>query len=385
MYRITTICLLNLLLVSNGNAAEWALTATLNPSLEYDDNIFMREDKQGDYHASATPTLLVSRELENTALSLSAGYVLDRYETARQLNTDNPFWRFSSQYQTERSQWGLDLSYAESTSRNDAADDTGDFETNAIVTSQSVSPSYSFQLSERDSLSLNATYSKRDYSTADFSNNKTRSLSSSWKHQFTERFNGGVSVSASNTESTGLLLTTDDNTYNVSLTSNYELSEIWSMGGSIGLRQLQSEQTDLSGSTIKSKSNGQSLDLNVSYNGDIDSFKIGLSRSISPSSTGDVNEIDKFNISLSRQLSEALTASLSASYQVTTSASDESSDKRKNTHLSPSINWQFAPESSLSLSYNYRQQKESDLDTSATSHAIMLTVNYDWHGLRFSR
>jgi len=385
MYRITTICLLNLLLVSNGNAAEWALTATLNPSLEYDDNIFMREDKQGDYHASASPTLLVSRELENTVLSLSAGYVLDRYETARQLNTDNPFWRFSSQYQTERSQWGLDLSYAETTSRNDAADDTGDFETNAIVTSQSVSPSYRFQLSERDSLSLNATYSKRDYSTADFSNNKTRSLSSSWQHQFTERFNGGVSVSVSNTESTGLLLTTDDNTYNVSLTSNYELSEIWSMGGSVGLRQLQSEQTDLFGTTIKSKSNGQSLDLNVSYNGDIDSFKIGLSRSISPSSTGDVNEVDKFNISLSRQLSETLTASLSASYQVTTSASDESSDKRKNTQLSPSINWQFAPESSLSLSYNYRQQKESALNTNVNSNGIMLTLNYDWEGLRASR
>jgi len=361
------------------------LAATLNPSLEYDDNIFMREDKLGDYHASATPTLLVSRELENTALLLSAGYVLDRYEAARQLNTDNPFWQFSSQYQTERSQWGLDLSYAESTSRNDAADDTGDFETNAIVTSQSISPSYSFQLSERDSLSLNAAYSKRDYSTADFSDNETRSLSSSWQHQFTERFNGGVSVSASNTESTGQLLTTDDDTYNVSLTSNYELSEIWSMGGSVGLRQLQSEQTDLFGATTKSKSNGQSLDLNVSYNGDIDSFKIGLSRSISPSSTGEVNEVDKFNISLSRQLSETLTASLSASYQVTTSASDESSDKRKNTQLSPSINWQFAAESSLSLSYNYRQQEESALNTNVNSNSIMLTLNYDWEGLRASR
>jgi len=385
MYRITTICVVSLLLVPHANAAEWALTTTLNPSLEYDDNIFMREDKQGDYHASASPTLVVSRELENSALSLSAGYVLDRYETARQLNTDNPFWRFSSQYQTERSQWSLGLSYAESTSRNDAADDTGDFETNAIVTSQSVSPSYSFQWSERDSLSLNASYSKRDYSTADFSNNETRSLSSSWQHQFTERFNGGVTVSVSNIESTGLLLTTDDDTYNVSLTSHYELSEIWSMGGSVGLRQLQSEQTDLFGSTTKNKSNGQSLDLNVAYKGDIDSFNMGLSRSISPSSTGDVNEVDKFNISLSRQLSETLKASISASYQVTTSASDDSSDKRENTQLSPSINWQFASESSLSLSYNYRQQKESALNTNVNSNGIMLTLNYDWDGLRASR
>ena len=385
MYRITTICVVSLLLVPHANAAEWALTATLNPSLEYDDNIFMREDKQGDYHASASPTLVVSRELENSALSLSAGYVLDRYEAATQLNTDNPFWRFSSQYQTERSQWGLNVSYAESTSRNDAADDTGDFETNAIVTSQSVSPSYSFQWSERDSLSLNASYSKRDYSTADFSNNETRSLSSSWQHQFTERFNGGVSVSVSNTESTGLLLTTDDDTYNLSLTSHYELSEIWSMGGSVGLRQLQSEQTDVLGGTIKNKSNGQSLDVNIAYKGDIDSFNVGLSRSISPSSTGDVNEVDKFNISVSRQLSETLTASLSASYQITTSASDDSNDKRENTQLSPSINWQFASESSLSLSYNYRQQKESALDTNANSNGIMLKLNYDWDGLRASR
>jgi len=383
--RLRVASALSLFFLSNGDAAEWVLSGTFNPSLEYDDNIFMREDRTGDYHTSATPTLRASRRLEDTEIVLSAGYVLDRYEDTKSLNTDNPFVRFSSSYQTERSTLGLDASYEESTSRNDAADDTGDFETNAIVTNTTIAPSYSYQLSERDTLSLNASYSKREFSTTDFSDSTTRSVSSAWQHQFTERFNGGLSVSASNTKSKGLLSSTDDDTYNVSLTSNYELSEAWSMGGSVGVRQLESEQTNSLGTTTKNRSNGESLDLNLSYFGDIDSFNVGVSRSISPSSTGEVNEVDRVSLTLTRRLSGSLTTSISGSYQVTSSASDAGSDERKNINVSPSMNWQYSPDVSVSLSYNYRQQQESLLDTDVDSNSVMLTLNYAWDGFRASR
>jgi len=376
-----------LLFLSNGYAAEWSLTSVLNSSLKYDDNIFMREDKKGDYQANITPTMIISRQSDSSEISLSAGYVLDRYETASQLDADYPFWHLDSGYQTERSDWQLEFDYSQSSSRNDAADDTGDFETNAIVTSKSVSPSYSFQLTDQDTLFLSASYSKRDYSTVDFNDNETMLFSSNWQHQFDERLNAGLSVSFSNIESKGRSVETNDDIYSIQLMSAYDLSDTWNMRGSLGLRQLQSEQTDLAGLVTINKDNGQSLGLDISYSGELNSANAGLSRSMSPSSSGDVNEVDRVNLNLSRKLSEELSINIQASYQVTALVSGDNNDKRKNMSLSSSINWQFSREVDLLVLYNYRQQKVSTLnvDTNANSNAIMLVLNYNWEGIRVSR
>lgn len=367
-------------------AAEWSLSGGLNPSLEYDDNIFMREsNKVGDYHASMIPTLKLAYETDNAEASLSTGYVMERYHTSSYLDNDDPFFKLNTAYKTQRSTWGLGLKFSESSSRNDAADDTGDFETNSTSTTKSISPSFSYQLTERDSLSLSTSYSEKTYSTTDFSDSKNRSVSSHWQHQFTERFNGGVSLSASNNKSTGLLELTDDDTYNLSLTSNYNISEIWSIDGSIGINHLNSQQTNLLGATDKTKSTGPSSSINVSYKTDINQANLSISRSISPSSTGDVNEQDKVSVGWSRSLNERLTAGIRGSYQETSSAIDNDSNDRENISISPSINWQYSPDSTFSLSYNYRQQKESALNTNVSSHAIMLTFNYNWHGINVSR
>jgi len=376
-----------LFFLSNGYAAEWSLTSVLNSSLKYDDNIFMREDKKGDYQANITPTMIISRQSDSSEISLSAGYVLDRYETASQLDADYPFWHLDSGYQTERSDWQLEFDYSQSSSRNDAADDTGDFETNAIVTSKSVSPSYSFQLTDQDTLFLSASYSKRDYSTVDFNDNETMLFSSNWQHQFDERLNAGLSVSFSNIESKGRSVETNDDIYSIQLMSAYDLSGTWNMRGSLGLRQLQSEQTDLAGLVTINKDNGQSLGLDISYSGELNSANAGLSRSVSPSSLGDVNEVDRVNLNLSRKLSEELSINIQASYQVTALVSGDNNDKRKNMSLSSSINWQFSREVDLLVLYNYRQQKVSTLnvDTNANSNAIMLVLNYNWEGIRVSR
>jgi hypothetical protein len=370
----------------NVQAADWSLTGGVNPSLKYDDNIFMRDtDKLGDYHASMSPTLKAAYETDRTDTSLSTGFVMDRYHSSNQLDNDNPFVNLNTAYKTQRTTWELGLGYVERSSRKDAADDTGDFETNSTSTTESISPSFSYQLTERDSLSLSASYSEETYSTNDFSDSKNRTISTHWQHQFTERLNGGVSLSVNNSKSTGLFTKTDDETYRVLLTSAYNVSEIWTVNGSVGLRQIDVQQTDFLGGTTETTDTGPSLAFDIAYQTDLNQVSISLSRSVSPSSTGDVNEQDKISIAWGRSLSEKLSASINASFQTTSSALDTGSDDREYISFSPSINWAYSPDSSLSLSYNYRQQKESFNNTEAISNAIMLTFNYDWHGINVSR
>ena len=384
MYQSLLFLLASGLLMPAVQAAEWAITANVDPSTEYDDNVFLSEDEQGSFHFVVSPTVVVSHALENAETSVSLGYAIDRYTSLSDLDTDNPFARFDTSYQTERSQWGFTASYVEDSSRTDAADDTGDFTTQSIITSKTVSPSYRYQLTERDSLSVSGRYSERKYSTNDFSDNETKSLTTAWQRQYTERLNGGISVTVSNYQSESLTNSSENDNYNLSLTADYQWSERWQINGQLGVRQLKSEQTNSLGVKESNTSSGSSFNFTASRQGEIDSLTIGISRALSPSSDGDVTEQTGLNVTWSRDLSETLTANISGSYQETTSADDDGNDQRENINFSPSLRWQVERNIGLNLSYTYRQQKRS-AQNDVDSNALMLTLNYDWDGLRASR
>jgi len=385
MYQSLLLLLASLVAMSVLHAAEWTITANANPSIQYDDNVLMEEDKQDSFHFAIRPTTVMGHALENSASSISVGYKIDRYMSLSELDTENPFIQAQTQHQTERSEWGLSASYVEDSTRTDAADDTGDFTTQSIVTTKSIAPSYSYQLTERDSLSVNGSYSERNYSTTDYDDNETKSLTTAWQHQYTERLSGGLSAAVYNYQADGPTRTSENDNYNLSLTVNYQWTEEWQIDGRIGVRHLKSEDTDSARNKEKNTNTGSAFDFSLKKQGEIDSLTIGANRTLSPSSTGEVDEQLGVNINWSRNLSETLTASIRASYQETTSALDDSNEKRENINFSPSLRWQFERNVGLDFSYNYRQQNESDQDD-VDSNAVMLTLTYDWdEGLRASR
>lgn len=385
MYQSLLFLLASLVAVSASQAAEWTITANANPSIEYDDNVLMEEDEQDSFHLAVSPTIVMGHALENSNTSVSLGYQIDRYMSLSDLDTENPFIRAQTQHQTERSEWGLSVSYVEDSTRADAADDTGDFTTQSIVTTKSIAPSYSYQITEHDSLAVNGSYSKRNYSTTDYDDNEAKSLTTAWQHQYTQRLSGGVSASIYNYQSDGPTRSSANDNYNLSLTVNYQWTEKWQIDGRVGVRHLRSEEIDSARNKEKNTNTGSAFDFTLKRQGEIDSLTIGANRTLSPSSTGDVDEQLGVNINWSRNLSETLITNISARYQETTSALDNGSEKRENINFSPSLRWQFERNMGLNLSYNYRQQKESDQDD-VDSNTIMLTLTYDWdEGLRASR
>ncbi len=367
-------------------AAEWSVTSTLNPSVGYDDNVFLSENEQSSMHYAMTPTATVTRAVENMVSSLSIGYQIDRYTSLSSDNdTENPFIRFNGSYNTERSQYGLAASYREATSRSTALEDSGDFASQSINRTRSISPSFSYQWTERDTLSLNGSYQERLSSTTSFSDTETKSITAGWQRQFSERLSAGLNATISNYKSEGLTLDTDDDNYNLSTSMTYALSELWSLTGNVGARKLNSERTStLTGITNNDTSTGSTFGFSAIRTDDINSYTLDLSRDVSPSGTGDVNESDRISASWSHHISERLTANVLASYQETTSALDDSSEKRKNINFSPSLSWQLERNLRLNFRYNYRKQSQ-DLGSSADSNAVSVTLNYDWDGIRISR
>lgn len=375
------------LLLANGMsaAAEWSLTSKLDPSVKYDDNVFLSENEQSSVQYSISPTLIAKRSQEDSEVSLTAGYNVSRYTSISNLNRQDPFIQLNGNLKAERSQYGLAASYNQASSRSIAEQDTGDFSTESTVTSESVSPSYRYQLTERDSLSIGASYSSRTYSTSNFGDTKTKSVNSGWQHQFSERLSAGFNLAISNYQSDGLTISSDDDNYNLSTDISYNLSEIWVFGGQVGIRKLKSNRQDSLGITENSSSTGSSFNLNASRKTELDSLSMGISRSLLPTNTGDVNEQDRINLDWSRNITEHISTNLSASYLQSTSALSENSEQRDNINFSPSIKWQFERNLGLNFAYNYRQQKRSTTDTNVSSNSIMMTLIYDWDGIRVSR
>ena len=366
-------------------AAEYTLDVTASPIFGYDDNVLLDEDEEDSFTFEISPTIVLGRAVENMSSTIRLGYAVERFSSISRLDSENPFVKFNTNYDMERTQLGLNASYVEDSVRNEAEEDTGDFSTNATSRTRSISPSISFQLTERDTLTGSYSYTERLYSSDDFEDNDTKSVNLGWTRQFTERFSGGLNTTLSNYQTDGLTFTTDDDSYNVSATASYQLSEVWSVDGDIGFRRLNTERESNLGVVTKDSNNGSTFNVSTSYDKERDSVTVNYTKQLSPSSSGVVNEQESVRFEWSHKLSELLTAKLITSYRETRTASEQSSDeKRENINLSPSLRWQVDSNWNVNLGYHYKQQKR-DTAKDVESNAVLMTVTYDWDGLRVSR
>lgn len=372
-----------LLLVAQFNsslayAGEWTLTPKVNPSFEYDDNVLMRtSNERGSSIIEVSPSLETQFETEKLSFTSDVGYNVQRYSSLSYLNESNPFVNLKLGETLERASWAVSAKYNKDSTRNNAADDTGDFTTQSIVTTRSVSPSYSYLLTERDTISLSGQYSERTYSTNDYGDNETYNLALNWLRRYSEKLSYGINFSSRNYKSDSASVSTDSDDYSLSLTLDYLFNEQLTVSGSVGARYVNGEQ-NYSDVGIRHYSDlGQFLDIKLNKSLERDRLSLGLSRTVSPSSTGQVNEIDKISVSYSHDITEKLVGNLNSSYQETRSATEEDNDKRENIDFTSSLNWHVDEKLQLKLSYKYRKQTQTNRDD-ADSNRIMLSLDYNW-------
>jgi hypothetical protein len=196
MLKNIIISVITLLFSNVVSAAQVSWTPIFNPTLEYDDNVLMRDDnKEGSFIFSVQPTINAEYKTETFSLGTQFGYKFARYNQLSRLNESEPFIQINSIKTDARSTLQLNLAYSEDLSRNTASEDSGNFDSDTLITARSVTPSYSYNLTERDTVSLSASYSDREYSN-EFSDNNTKSLSASWNRNVTERLMLGLASTA---------------------------------------------------------------------------------------------------------------------------------------------------------------------------------------------
>jgi predicted porin len=172
--------------------------------------------------------------------------------------------------------------------------------------------------------------------------------------------------------------------YTAGFTSSYQLSELWSVSGLFGARYLDSQNTSANGLETTSNSSGLNYSLSFIKQEELDSYSISASRSLLPSSEGDVNQQDAYTLGYSRELTEKLKLNLSTSYREYTSADDISSETTKYIDFSPTLRWKLYEEWSFVFGYRYRSIDESD-GKNVNSNSVTFNIDYNWNGIHFSR
>lgn len=84
-------------------AAEYVIGAKFSPTFTYDDNVQLREDKEGSFFTRIQPTLVLSRAEANSKITFNTGLSVERYTDLKDLDREDPFANFSAGWNTERS------------------------------------------------------------------------------------------------------------------------------------------------------------------------------------------------------------------------------------------------------------------------------------------
>ena len=383
-------------------ADQWKITGALDQGMEYDDNIGLRIEKTPTFGYVLRPSVKADWSTAVMELGFSARGDIRRYDDQR-WDCDNFGVGVDQRYMTRRNVFSLQGDYAQNCSYSQQDTDTGLLIPNNQSENYSLEPAWSWQMTPLDRLSLSPGYAQTSYSnfSSDIEgqvstflrNNESYSASVAEEHQWNRRltstgslfFSHSMFGNAGGASSEG---TSSQNVFGFQMGGQYAISRHWSVNAGGGGRWVQSPGTDAS------MSFGETYNVAISYKGKLDNYSFNFSRSVSPSSFGQIQDVTSIGMKYNRELTRELSFNVNASYsenQAVGQSLTQLGQKRTYYNASAELNWKFAREWRLSASYRYRMQEydqsqfNSQLAGQRDSNAIMLHINYNWDGLRDSR
>jgi len=385
--------------VSFIQAAEWNIGGSINQEMSYDDNLRMQTgaDKSSSFIYEFLPQLNARYRAGNAGLAATVGYGVEVYTNELEATRQKIDTSVTGSYQTEKINYALTASYHNQPARNIAAEDTGNFNSNAARESWSISPSIVYTIGVQDSLNASVQYSESLYSDEDItlinsSNNDNSNIGFNlgWSHRWSEKYTSTLSSNFSFYKSEGSARNTKNKSYSVTLGNSYTFNESWNTYLDVGYRYTGSENSQL-GFTVDHTSQGFLINLALNYTGEVLSSGLSFSQSITPDGNGQLNQRSGVEFNVSYQLTETISSQLSSQYQKTKSISTLLlNNDRSNITASAAISWKITPFIFLKTSYSYRWQEEQALintanNNTAQSNRIMLTLGYNWQDLTLSR
>ena len=380
MKKITKLITAAMLLVTfpaASLAAGWVADFSFDADATYDDNFLMNNAEQESWIYSVKPEVSLIYLTPVMTSELDAKLAVKRYSRFDQFDSEDPAFNWKNSYKRARSTWSLDFGYSENSQRDFAEEDTGQFDSNTIVETVYVDPSVVFRVTEKDDLGISFGYTERDYDADDFSDNENETAGLNWQHKVDEVLSTTANISVSQYEANRPNINTNVTDYEkITVGFIYQYSESLNINGSTGYFQSDSRKRILTGPAVvivDSDNSGLLLNLSLDYSQESNDWSLSLSRSLYPSSQGDVEEQDRVGISFEHKFSSRSSSGIKASWFNTESVAED----RESINISPYYHYRLTEKLTLQTSYVFRSF-DRQLGGEVESNRVKLGLRYSF-------
>lgn len=378
-------CALGLLVINlipiNANAAEWVLEPSISVRGEYNDNIHLsRTNEKSVTGSTIIPRLKIKGLEKHWGLLLDAKLKSTQYSGEDALDGDDKYVDFSSHYETERTRWELNGAYHRDSNLNSEWEESGIVSRRIDRTRSLANPAWQWSFSERNSLRLDYNYDEVDYddtTNTAFVDYQTHTGSLSLARQLTET--DKLSLVASKTDYKSGDGTIEYDIDSAKLVLDHNFSETFSMNLSAGSRNLKSIVTRVT-PTQETEEKGAIYSAGFTWKSEVTSLTTSVGRDTKASSTGGVNEEDRFDLTYSYRFSPLLKVTLRGYVMKRETINTGTTlDDRTRYLFHPALHWHINRDWSLKTSYRYIRDEFKNSTDDAESNTIYLSLTRIWH------
>lgn len=394
--------------VGAAQAKEIYIQPSINITTKYDDNIKLRVDRfdavdKSAYGVITRANAKVGVRSNRYDIALDSQVVINRYSSDFDLDSEDFYVNFSSSFDaTEKSRLSLSGNYKQVTTLTSELDEngtgTGLVEDNPIREEWSVSPNWTYFLSNTQFLQANYSHTEISYEESEvstFFDYSIDRLSLSYSKQWLPLLRNFFNVSAMYFEVPDIQRETTE--YSIDTGVEYQISPTWFASLTVGGRFTNTDITFDQPAIVNGAFTTEEVNLSDNVQGMIFSFNIDkqfeagnagvdYSRSTNAQGDGRLQLLDRFGARFNYRFTHKLRFSLTGSVSVASNAgTDEQGNDRTNYRISPTISWLFNRNTRLSGGYQYRRQEYERNDDLAESNSFFLTFNYQWDKLATRR
>ena len=212
-----------------------------------------------------------------------------------------------------------------------------------------------FRVTEKDELGISLGYRERDYDADDFSDNENETVGVNWQHKVDEVLSTTANISASQYSADRPNINSTETDYEkITVGFIYQYSESLNINGSTGYFQSDSRKRIFSGPAVvivDSDNSGLLFNLSLGYSQESNDWSLSLSRSLYPSSQGDVEERDSIGIGFEHRFTTRSSTGINVSWYDTNSITED----RESINISPYYHYRLTEKMTLRTSYVFRR------------------------------
>ncbi len=433
-----------LLLSSNSHAFDWLFQPDFDAEERYTDNLRMQIKPQRDnFITTLAPSLAVGFVDKNQDLKASFKWNQLIFQGDPDLEDfAEKIADFSHVYTGERFKTELAARYAEQSSLNTQLeqDGSGNLQLQIPRFTVSVSPTLTYNLTEKNALRLNYNFLDVSFdrqpggleNVFSYSDYQNQQVSITGIHAYSDTLSLNLSVAYSKYDSPTSLpdssfvfpYCSDGSAPNGSIlpcpNGNLTAVDVLTSGDfsqsatnltyQAGFQYIYDEQTQIAASaglrdtetttefnqtttynpqlipnssvstTDSSSGNGFVFSANLNRNSDWGNLILNADQQINPSSNGRQQQTTSFSANLKYVLTERWTTGFDARYQLTESSTNAESENINNSRtyytVTPNLRWNWTPEINLKLSYSYRHQQFDTRDDPSVGNNVMFQFSY---------